>query len=162
VNNPQTVEIRVRYAETDRMGVVYHANYLVWCEIGRTDFIRERCGMSYADMERSGYQLAVADASIRYHAPARYDDRVLVHTTLTEVRSRTVTFEYLVTHADTGDRLVSARTTLVSIDPNGRTVAMPADIRAMLEKGMARDGGTRAAAVRLRERRSGKSGRALE
>ena len=136
MSNPQIVDIRVRYAETDRMGVVYHANYLVWCEIGRTDFIRERCGMSYADMERSGYQLAVADAAIRYHAPARYDDRVRVHTTLTEVRSRTVTFEYLVTHADTGDRLVSARTTLVSIDGGGRTVSLPQPLRAVLERGL--------------------------
>ena len=136
MSNPQTVDIRVRYAETDRMGVVYHANYLVWCEIGRTDFIRERCGMSYAYMERSGYQLAVADAAIRYHAPARYDDRVRVHTTLTEVRSRTVTFEYLVTHADTGDRLVSARTTLVSIDGGGRTVSLPQPLRAVLERGL--------------------------
>ena len=136
MTTPQTVDIRVRYAETDRMGVVYHANYLVWCEIGRTDFIRERCGMSYADMERSGYQLAVADASIRFHAPARYDDRVRVHTTLTEVRSRTVTFEYLVTNADTGDRLVSARTTLVSIDGGGRTVSLPPALRAILERGL--------------------------
>ena len=137
MSTAQSIELRVRYAETDRMGVVYHANYLVWCEIGRTDYIRTLGGLTYAEMERAGVQLAVADASIRYHAPARYDDRILVHTTLTEVRSRTVTFEYLVTNADTGDRLVSARTTLVSIDPNGRTVAMPADIRSVLEKGLA-------------------------
>jgi len=132
VSAPQFVELRVRYAETDRMGVVYHANYLVWCEIGRTDFIRGR-GMSYAEMERAGTMLAVADASLRFHAPARYDDPIRVATTLTEVRSRTITFDYLITNASTGERLVTARTTLVSLDADGRTVAMPRAIRDLLD-----------------------------
>ena len=83
-------ELRVRYGETDQMGVVYHANYLVWCEVGRTDFIRTS-GMSYRQMEEAGVALAVADASLRFHAPARYDDVVRVETTLTDVRSRSVT-----------------------------------------------------------------------
>ena len=136
MSTAQTIDLRVRYAETDRMGVVYHANYLVWCEIGRTECIRARTGMSYADMERDGTMLAVAEATMRFHAPARYDDRIRVHTTLTQVRSRTVTFEYLVTNADTGDRLVSASTVLVSLDAGGRTVALPAAIRSLLEAGM--------------------------
>ena len=131
----QTSEFRVRYAETDRMRVVYHANYLVWCEVGRTEYIRTS-GVSYAELEARGLMLAVADASIRYHAPARYDDVVRVETTLSEVRSRTVTFEYLITDAATGSRLVSARTTLVSLDGDGRTVAMPADFRRLLEETM--------------------------
>jgi acyl-CoA thioester hydrolase len=84
------IELRVRYSETDQMQVVYHANYLVWCEIGRTEFIREVWG-SYADVEKSGVALAVVDASLRYHAPARYDDLVRVTTTVRDVRSRTVT-----------------------------------------------------------------------
>lgn len=136
VSTHESVEVRVRYAETDRMGVVYHANYLVWCEIGRTDLIRRR-GMSYAEMEAAGVMLAVADASIRYHAPARYDDRILIETTISEVRSRTVTFEYLITNADTGARLVTARTMLVSMDAGGRTVALPPRIRSLLESGPA-------------------------
>ena len=78
------VEIRVRYGETDQMGVVYHAEYLVWCEIGRTEYIRA-AGLAYAEMERRGTTLAVADASLRYHAPARYDDRVRVETSLRSV-----------------------------------------------------------------------------
>ena len=131
-----TIEVRVRYGETDRMGVVYHANYLVWCEIGRTEYIRTR-GMSYASMEAAGVLLAVADASLRYHAPARYDDLVRVETTLTGVRSRTVSFDYLITHAESGARLVSASTTLVSMDPDGRTIAMPPRIREMLAGGLA-------------------------
>ncbi|HVE78081.1 MAG TPA: thioesterase family protein [Gemmatimonadaceae bacterium] len=128
-------QVRVRYAETDQMGVVYHAHYLVWCELGRTDFIRSH-GADYASLERRGVKLAVSEASVRYHAPARYDDVVNVDTTLTAVRSRAITFEYLITHADSGERLVSARTALVSIDVDGRLAALPADVRAALERAL--------------------------
>ena len=128
-----TSELRVRYAETDQMGVVYHSHYLVWCEMGRTDYIRA-LGKTYAQLEREGVGLAVADASIRYHAPARYDDRIRVETTLESVRSRAITFDYVITNADTGDRLVTARTTLVSIDGAGRPVALPADARELLSR----------------------------
>jgi acyl-CoA thioester hydrolase len=127
------VEFRVRYAETDQMGIVYHANYLIWCEIGRTDFIRAR-GMSYADMERAGIALAVSDLSARFHAAAKYDDMIRVRTTLAEARSRRVVFDYLITKATTGDRLVTARTALVSIDATGRPTAFPADVRALFER----------------------------
>lgn len=126
------VEFRVRYAETDQMGVVYHTNYLVWCEVGRTDFIRQR-GMSYADIERSGIGLAVTELSARFHAAARYDDMVRVRTTLADVRSRGITFDYLITNAATGDRLVTARTALVSIDRSGRLVALPDEIRRLFD-----------------------------
>jgi acyl-CoA thioester hydrolase len=127
-----TIDLRVRYAETDQMGVVYHANYLVWCEIGRTELIRE-LGAPYAEVERSfGVALAVADASLRYHAPARYDNPVRVTTTLAEVRSRTIAFDYVITHAERGERLVTARTTLVCVDRAGRPVTLPAELRAML------------------------------
>lgn len=124
-------EFRVRYAETDQMGVVYHANYLVWCEIGRTEFIRSR-GTSYADLERSGVLLAVSEATMRFHASARYDDRVVVRTVLSRVRSRAIDFAYSILNADTGERLVSATTTLVSIDPDGRLTALPAGFRDSL------------------------------
>lgn len=130
-----TREVRVRYAETDQMGVVYHAEYLVWCEIGRTELIRD-LGMPYAAMEARGVRLAVADAAIRYHGAARYDDRVRIDTTISEVRSRTVTFEYRIFHAESDARLVTASTTLVSIDGAGRTVAIPADVRALLQRGL--------------------------
>jgi acyl-CoA thioester hydrolase len=131
-----TTEQRVRYAETDQMGVVYHANYLVWCEIGRTELIRQ-LGLSYADMERGGVMLAVSEATMRFHAPARYDDRVRIETTVTEVRSRTVTFEYRIFHAETDARLVTASTTLIALERGGRTVVMPTGIRALLERGLA-------------------------
>ncbi len=128
----QRSEFRVRYAESDQMGVVYHANYLVWCDIGRTDFIRE-LGVSYAELERRGLLLAVSEASLRYHDSARYEDRVVVETRLADVRSRAVTFDYLISNADTGARLVSARTVLVSLDPSGRPSALPAEFRARLQ-----------------------------
>jgi len=128
-----TTEIRVRYAETDQMGVVYHSHYLVWCEIGRTDFIRA-LGTPYAQIERDGVALAVAEASLRCHAPARYDDPVRIETALTDVRSRTITFTYRITHAESGVRLASATTTLVSLDPAGRVVALPAEVRDRLAR----------------------------
>lgn len=132
------VEFRVRYAETDRMGVVYHANYLVWCEVGRTELIRE-LGRSYAALEADGVVLAVADASLRYHASARYDDRIRVATEVEEVRSRTVTFRYDIFRAPEDgprDRLVTARTVLVAMDPDGRTRALPPSLRSVLQNAL--------------------------
>ena len=114
------------------MGVVYHANYLIWCEVGRTDFIRAR-GMSYADIERAGIGLAVSELSARFHGAARYDDLIRVRTTLADVRSRGITFDYVITRVDGGGKLVTARTALVSIDPNGRPVALPPGVRALFE-----------------------------
>jgi acyl-CoA thioester hydrolase len=136
VSRVHVTELRVRYAETDQMGVVYHANYLAWCEVGRTEFIRTG-GMSYRHMEESGVALAVADASIRFHAPARYDDVVRVETSLTDVRSRSVTFEYLIARVDDGARLASASTKLVSLDRRSRPTAMPPHVRDILERARA-------------------------
>ena len=127
-------ELRVRYAETDQMGVVYHTNYLVWCEIGRTELIRALTGASYAELEARGFYLAVSELTIRYHGAARYDNTVRVKTTLVESRSRSVTFEYLITNAGTGERFATARTGLISLDGNGKPVAMPRDLRARLDE----------------------------
>jgi acyl-CoA thioester hydrolase len=113
------------------MGVVYHANYLAWCEVGRTELIRRR-GRSYAEIETLGVGLAVSDASLRYHAPARYDDVIRVTTTLTEVRSRSMTFEYLIAHAERGTKLVTASTTLIGLDRVGRIARLPDALRETL------------------------------
>lgn len=132
-----TVEFRVRYAETDQMGVVYHANYLVWCEIGRTDFIRQS-GDSYAELERRGTALAVSDASLRFHAPARYDDLVRVETWVEEVRSRTVAFGYQIFRVGADgstQRLVSASTTLVALDSDSRPRKLPPELVRRLSDG---------------------------
>jgi acyl-CoA thioester hydrolase len=125
-------DLRVRYAETDRMQVVYYANYLVWCEVGRVEFLRA-LGRSYALLETEGVGLAVSEARVRYLAPARFDDLVRVETTLAGVRSRAVTFDYMITNAESGVRLATAHTALVSIDPSGRLTAIPPDFRAALE-----------------------------
>jgi acyl-CoA thioester hydrolase len=91
--------IRVRYAETDQMGVVYHANYLVWFEVGRVEFIRQ-LGMNYKNMEQEdGALIAVAEVTARYKAPARYDDELIVRTTLAGVRGSIVRFRYVVVRA---------------------------------------------------------------
>ena len=125
------IDLRVRYAETDQMGVVYHANYLAWCEVGRTELIRVR-GRSYAEIERLGVGLAVSDASLRFHAPARYDDLVRITTTLTDIRSRSMTFEYLISHVGRGTKLVTASTTLIGLDRDGRIARLPQELRTAL------------------------------
>ncbi|MGQ0640722.1 MAG: acyl-CoA thioesterase [Gemmatimonadaceae bacterium] len=127
------IELRVRYGETDQMGIVYHAEYLVWCDMGRTEYIR-RLGTSYASLERQGMRLAVAEASLRYHSPARYDEIIRVETTLTDVRSRALTFDYLICHAANGTRLVTARTLMISLDSIGRPIRLAPDVRARLER----------------------------
>ena len=114
------------------MGVVYHANYLIWCEIGRTDFIRE-LGTPYAQLERGGVLLAVSDAALRFHASARYDDPVRIVTRLTDVRSRAMTFAYRIVNADTNQLLVSGTTGLVSLTKEGRLASLPSPIRETLQ-----------------------------
>lgn len=130
-----TTEVRVRYGETDQMGVVYHAEYLVYCEIGRTEMIRT-LGLPYAEMERRGVMLAVIEATLRYHAAARYDDRLHIETQLTDVRSRGVSFDYLIRNADSGNRLVSAHTQLVALDRAGRPTSLPQELRDLLARGL--------------------------
>lgn len=125
MNAPSTSTFRVRYGETDRMGVAYHPNYLVWCEIGRTDWIRAH-GITYAELERRGHLLAVAEATVRYAAPAHYDDLVRVETRLESVKSRALTFAYEITRKEPDPaRLATARTTLISIDPSGAPARLP-------------------------------------
>ena len=131
-----TVELRVRYSETDQMRVVYHSNYLIWCEIGRTEYLRA-LGKRYRDLESNGSTLAVAEASVRYHAAARYDDLIRVETTLESVGSRTITFVYVISNAETGGRLASARTKLISIDSAGSVVTIPRNVRESLATGLA-------------------------
>ena len=121
------------------MGVAYHANYLIWCEVGRTDHIRA-LGVTYAEMEREGVRLAVADAQLRFHASAVYDDEVRVETKLTGVRSRMVTFNYEITRlgpTGTPERLATAMTSLVVIDAEGRPTTLPPHFRALLDKAAA-------------------------
>jgi len=126
-----TVEFRVRYAETDQMQVVYHSNYLVWCEIGRTEFIRA-LGTPYAELERQNVTLAVVEANLRFHAAARYDNLIRVTTTIADVRSRTITFDYVITNAETEERFVTASTKLASLTRDSRLTTLPDNLRKVL------------------------------
>jgi acyl-CoA thioester hydrolase len=133
------IDFRVRYAETDQMGVVYHANYLVWLEIARTELIRRR-GASYAELEKQGVLLAVADLSIRYHAPARYDDMIRAEAWLEEVRSRTVTFGYRILRLGEelngeGERLATATTRLIVLGADSRPRKLPKELINTLSNG---------------------------
>jgi acyl-CoA thioester hydrolase len=127
-----SVEFRVRYAETDQMQVVYHSNYLIWCEIGRTEFIRA-LGTPYAELERQNVTLAVVEASLRFHAAARYDNLIRVTTTISDVRSRTLTFDYVITNAETAERFVTASTKLASLTRDSRLTKMPDSLLKVLQ-----------------------------
>jgi acyl-CoA thioester hydrolase len=118
--------VRVRYAETDKMGVVYHANFVVWFEVGRADLCRE-CGFSYRDMEvEDDAHLMVVDLKVRYRRPARYDDDVLVRTRVAGFAKRTVRFAYEVMRPATGDLLADGETTHVVTTSDGRPRSFPA------------------------------------
>jgi acyl-CoA thioester hydrolase len=119
------VKIRVRYAETDQMGIVYHANYFVWFEVGRVEFFRQ-LGFSYKDMEQEdGCHIAVVDARCRYKAPARYDDEVIVRTSLKNVRESLVHFGYELRRAGDSLLLAEGETTHVVIDREMKKVVIP-------------------------------------
>ena len=107
-------KVRVRYAETDQMGVVYHANYLVWFEVGRVECIRQT-GLDYATMEREGALIAVVDVSARYKAPARYDEELLVRTTLAGFRGSIVKFRYAILRAADEALLCEGETTHIVV-----------------------------------------------
>ncbi len=128
---PQIVEttLRVRYAETDAMGIVYHANYLVWFEVGRGDFFRA-FGQDYGQWEQQGALLPVTEAYARYHASARFGDLITVRTRIQEIKSRSVTLSYEVVAAADHTRLVSGWTRHVCVDGEGRPQRLP---RAMIE-----------------------------
>jgi acyl-CoA thioester hydrolase len=117
--------LRVRYAETDQMGIVYYSNYLIWMEVGRTDFCL-MSGFRYRDMEADdGIMIAVAEASCRYRKPARYDDFIRIETSLTGLKRRNLTFTYRVLDEESGDLLAEGSTTHVAIGRDGRPHSIP-------------------------------------
>lgn len=119
------VTIRVRYAETDQMGVVYHSNHFVWFEVGRVEFFRQ-LGFSYKDMEQQdGCHIAVVDARCRYKAPARYDDEVVVRTQLKNVRESMVHFSYELVRASDELLLAEGETMHVVIDREMKKTPIP-------------------------------------
>ena len=124
--------IRVRYAETDAMAVVYHGSYLPWLEVGRTTLLREH-GFLYRDLEQSGYRLPVLDVYVKYHRPAVYDDEVEIHTTIRECPGIRMKIDYEVRRGE--ELLATAQTTHAFVDAKGMPVRPPAAFRtAMLAK----------------------------
>ena len=124
--------LRVRYAETDQMGVVYYANYLVWFEIGRTDFCLQH-GFAYHDMEQEdGLYIMVAEARCRYKAPARYDDELVVRTRLTGMRRRVLIFGYEIYRQRTDELIAEGETVHVITDREGRPRTLPEKYRELL------------------------------
>jgi len=121
----------VRYAETDAMGIVYHANYIVWFEVGRGDYMRQR-GWEYADLEARGYFLPVSELDARFLAPARYGDLVTVKTWLEELRSRKITFAYEVVKDSTREVLAVGHTKHICTDKMGQVRTIPSKVRDML------------------------------
>ena len=128
---------RVRFFETDQMGVVHHAAYLTWFEEGRSAFTRAM-GYPYSQMEQEGFSLAVAEVRARYHQPARYDDEVVVRVCLEEFQSRGMAFSYEVCRAADGVLLVTGATRHISVDRNGHVKRIPPTIRERLAAGMER------------------------
>jgi acyl-CoA thioester hydrolase len=117
--------LRVRYAETDQMGVVYYANYLIWMEVGRADYCRT-VGMRYRDMEQNdGILLAVVDAHCRYLYPARYDEEIAVKTWIGNANRRVVEFQYEVRNVQTGRALAGGSTKHVFVGKDMRPIKLP-------------------------------------
>lgn len=124
---------RVRYAETDAMGVVYHANYFVWFEVGRGEYFRA-LGQNYGEWEQQGYLLPVSEAYARFHAPARYGDLITVRTWVEELRSRSAKLGYEVKDAASQERLVTGWTRHVCVDGEGRVCRLPTAMFASREE----------------------------
>ena len=123
--------VRVNYSETDQMGVVYHARYLVWLDIARCDYLR-LAGMTYRELERSGLRLAVSEVTIRYRQPAQYDDPIRIRCWVREVASRRVDFGYAVEHAEDARLLATASTSLLALNTAMSLSRLPEPVRAVL------------------------------
>lgn len=128
--------VRVRYAETDAMGVVHHSQYVIWFEVGRSSFMRN-AGVSYAEIERGGRQFRIAEVGARYHAPACYDQVITVRTWLGALHSRGLTFSYAIVRPDAvggGEQvLVTGFTKLICTDRAGQVQRLPAELRQVLQ-----------------------------
>lgn len=116
------IEIRVRYAETDRMGLLHHANYLVYFEQARTELLRQQ-GLTYKDMEDAGFLLVLTKVDVRYRRPARYDDVLTIRTTVARVTPVRIDHSYHVLRD--GELLAEAGTTLACVDREGKIQALP-------------------------------------
>lgn len=124
--------VRVNYSEIDQMGVVYHARYLVWLDVARTDYLRQQ-GMAYQELEQRGLRLAVSEVRIRYRQPARYDDVVRVRCWVRECVARRVRFGYALELLDRGTLLATAETALVALEKDFSWSRLPEDVLEVLK-----------------------------
>jgi acyl-CoA thioester hydrolase len=129
------LDLRVRYAETDRMGVVYHANYLVWFEMGRSEYCRQR-GFNYLELEELGYRIVVAEATCTYRKPAHYDAVITVRTSLHTLRRRSLYFSYQVVRKGSSETLVEGATKHLCVDAAGRIKIIPEPYFTFLARGL--------------------------
>ena len=123
--------VRVRYAETDQMGIAWHGEYLAWFEVGRTDLLRG-CGCTYRDLEAQGLRLPVIEVQARYLRPALYDDVLEIQTRLTDIGGARVSFDYEVRREGTEGPLATGSTSHAAIDLRGRPRRIPEDLRRRL------------------------------
>lgn len=119
-------ELIVRYAETDAQGIVHHSNYLVWFEEGRSDYLRQQ-GLNYTAFEQAGYFIVVVEASTRYKAPAYYEDRLRVRTTLVRSAGKILEFSYQVVNGQ-GTLLAEGRTLHMVLGRDRRPVTLPTEL----------------------------------
>jgi acyl-CoA thioester hydrolase len=127
---------RVRYAETDQMGVVYYANYLIWMEMGRSEFCRA-AGVNYKDMESGdGIRLAVVDAHCRYLHPARYDDEIAIKTWIARANRRMIEFHYAIRSAETSKTLAEGETKHIFLNPELKPMKLPEKYHACFGVGL--------------------------
>jgi len=124
-------QIRVTYAETDAMGIVYYANYLRWLEVGRTELMRS-LGIAYKEMEDRGAFLPVSEVYCKYHAPARYDDILIIETTVDFLRRASIQFSYRILRKSDGTLLITGSTLHAFVDRGGKIVKVPSALRAKL------------------------------
>ena len=127
----RVTRVRVRYAETDRMGVVYYANYFVWFEVGRTEWLRET-GWTYREMESDGVSLPVIEAHCEYRQPARYDDEVEIHTRATLLTPVRIRFDYELRRGHEPQAAAVGHTIHAAVDGTGRPCRLPARVRETL------------------------------
>ena len=125
--------VRVRYADTDQMGMAYHGNYARWFEVGRTEMLRAQ-GMSYREVEQAGIRMPVLEVLCRYLKPARYDDELVIETVLAELGRASLCFEYRVMRRVDGEVLACGMTRHCFLDPAGRPVRPPAFFAELLER----------------------------
>lgn len=129
----ETISVRVRYQETDQMGVVYHANYLTYFELGRVEWLRSK-GLDYAALEKSGVLLPVVNVTVNYQSPARYDQLINVVTTLEKIGGASVVFNTQII-AENETVLVDGRVTLVATDAkNFKPIKLPDQLRLLIEE----------------------------